>query len=298
MTDVEPTRSLALADGRVLDLFDTGEGPARTVVYHHGTPSVGSPPAALVVAAAERGARLVSWSRPGYAGSTRAPGRRVADVASDAVEVLDALGVDRAASLGWSGGGPHALACAALSPERFPCAALLAGVAPYAESRGSLDWLAGMGQDNLDEFGAALEGEAEVRAYLEPGLDEMRVITADTLVGGMESLLPEVDRAAIRADMGDWLAASFRAAVSRGVDGWVDDDLAFVEPWGFALEAVGAPVDVWQGSDDLMVPGPHGAWLARAVPTAAVHLLDGAGHLSLVADRAGEVLGTALAHLD
>jgi pimeloyl-ACP methyl ester carboxylesterase len=289
------TATLVLRDGRSLDLHDSGSGPV--VVYHHGTPSSGSVPPALLDAAASLGVRVVSWSRPGYADSTRQAGRRVADVASDAVEVLDALGVERAASIGWSGGGPHALACGALAPARFPSVGLLAGVAPYAESRGTLDWLEGMGQENLDEFGAAFEGEAAVRGYLEPGLDGMRAITAETLVEGMESLLPEVDRTAIRAGMGEWLADTFRAAVGEGVDGWVDDDLAFVEPWGFDLAAVEVPVDVWQGSADLMVPGPHGAWLARALPTATVHLLDGAGHLSLVADHAAEVLERAVAPL-
>jgi pimeloyl-ACP methyl ester carboxylesterase len=154
-----------------------------------------------------------------------------------------------------------------------------------------------MGEENLDEFGAAFQGEEAVRSYLEPNLDGMRAITAGSLVEGMGSLLPEVDRRAIEAGMGEWLAATFREAVGPGVDGWVDDDLAFVEPWGFDLGAVVVPVDVWQGSDDLMVPGPHGAWLARAVPTAAGHHLDGAGHLSLVADHAGEVLARALAPL-
>jgi pimeloyl-ACP methyl ester carboxylesterase len=169
------TSSLQLRDGRSLDLFDTGAGPV--VVYHHGTPSSGSVPPALLAAATDLGARVVSWSRPGYAGSTRQPGRLVADVAADAREVLDALGIARAASIGWSGGGPHALACGALAPDRFPAVGLLAGVAPYVESRGSLAWLEGMGEENLVEFGAAFEGEhAAAAVHLVEGAGHLSLV--------------------------------------------------------------------------------------------------------------------------
>ncbi|HSN06702.1 MAG TPA: alpha/beta hydrolase [Candidatus Angelobacter sp.] len=281
---------LELADGRSLDVRTWGEAGAPVLVYLHGTPGSARVPTATLAAAADRGLRVVAWSRPGYAGSTRRPGRSVADVADDARQVLDALDVATALVLGYSGGGPHALACAALLPDRVRAAAILAGVAPRVESEGGLDWFAGQGEDNVEEHGAAIDGERALRERLDPMLAVYRAITADQIVHQMASLLPDVDRRHLDGDLGEWLAASFREATSSGDDGWVDDDLAFVRRWGVDLSSITVPVSVWQGSADLMVPFAHGRWLADAVPGARPHLLDGEGHLSVVVGRVGEVL--------
>jgi len=279
-----------LPDGRALDLRVDGPDDAPALVYVHGTPSSGLVPDDLGRAALDRGMRLVSWSRPGYATSSRRPDRSVASFDADAEAVLDHLGIDRAWAAGWSGGGPHALALAALLPHRFHAVATLAGVAPYAESQGSLDWLAGMGQDNVDEFGASLEGEGPLRAFLDPLVASLRQTRPHQIVESMASLLPEVDRAHLGGELGDFLAQSFRDALSASPDGWVDDDLAFVEPWGFDLAAISVPVTVWQGSDDLMVPFAHGEWLAAHVPEARARLLAGDGHLSIIVGRADEIV--------
>lgn len=279
-----------LPDGRALDLRVDGPDDAPVLVYVHGTPSSGLVPDDLGRAALDRGMRLVSWSRPGYATSTRQAERRVAAFAADAEHVLDHLGVERAWAAGWSGGGPHALALAALLPHRFHAVATLAGVAPYAESQGSLDWLAGMGQDNLDEFGASLDGEVPLRTYLAPHVAGLRAVRPGEIVDAMASLLPDVDRGHLQGDFGDFVAQAFREAVSVSADGWVDDDLAFVEPWGVYLASIDVPVTVWQGSADLMVPFAHGEWLAAAVPGARARLLDGDGHLSIVVGRADEIV--------
>ncbi|HET7899689.1 MAG TPA: alpha/beta fold hydrolase, partial [Candidatus Nanopelagicales bacterium] len=195
-----------LGDGRVLDLRVDGPDDAPALVYVHGTPSCALIPDDLGRAALDRGMRVVSWSRPGYDRSTRAPERRVASYAADAAAVLDGLGIDRAWAVGWSGGGPHALALAALLPHRFHAVATLAGVAPYAESQGSLDWLAGMGQDNLDEFRASLQGEGPLRDYLAPHVEVLRVVRARGIIDAMASLLPPVDREHLDGEFGDYLA--------------------------------------------------------------------------------------------
>lgn len=281
---------LTLADGRTLDVRVSGPDGAPALVYFHGTPGSALVPPRLEAAALARGLRVVSWSRPGYAGSTRAPGRSVASVVDDAVEVLDRLRIDTALTSGWSGGGPHTLACGALRPDRFRAVAVIAGVAPYAESAGTLDWMDGMGEENVEEFGAALQGEAAASAYLAPHRSVYEAIRADEIVAAMQTLLPDVDRAYCTDEFGDFLAASCREAVSAGMDGWLDDDLAFAAPWGFDLGAVTVPVSVWQGSEDLMVPFAHGGWLVDAVPGARSHLLEGEGHLSIVVGQVEAVV--------
>jgi pimeloyl-ACP methyl ester carboxylesterase len=197
---------------------------------------------------------------------------------ADTDAVLAALGADRCLTMGWSGGGPHTLACGA----RLDAAAavlVVAGVAPY-EADG-LDWMAGMGEDNVVEFSAALQGEGQLRPYLREQAELLRNIGADDIVSSMQSLLPDVDRAALTGEFGEDVAASFREAVRVSVDGWLDDDLAFAKPWGFSLGEISVPTMIWQGSADLMVPFAHGQWLASQLPAAAAHLEDDEGHLSV-----------------
>ena len=211
----------------------------------------------------------------------------MADAAVNTEAVLDAIGADRFVTLGWSGGGPHALACAALLPGRCAAAATLGSVAPYGVP--GLDWLAGMGPENVEEFGAALEGEESLTRFLERVISELGAITADHLAAALGGLLSEVDRTAFDAGFGDIMAASFRRAVSRGVAGWRDDDLAFTQPWGFELAAIRVPVTVWQGAQDRMVPFEHGRWLADHIPGARARLFEEEGHLSFVAQM-GRIL--------
>jgi pimeloyl-ACP methyl ester carboxylesterase len=270
---------LSLADGRELDLYDAG-GTGEVVLYHHGTPGSVLPYQAMVDAAAGAGLRLVTWSRPGYGASSRRPGRSVADVADDARQVLDHLGVRECVTAGWSGGGPHALATAALLGDRVTGVLTMASVAPYGGE--GLDFLAGMGEGNVVEFGAALDGEDALRPLLEQEAVGLRDTDGPGIVAALGSVLPDIDRALLSDDLGDWLAANCREALRPGIDGWLDDDLAFTQPWGFELSALRVPVYVWQGEVDLMVPFDHGRWLAEALPAATGHLELGEGHLSVV----------------
>jgi pimeloyl-ACP methyl ester carboxylesterase len=94
-------------------------------------------------------------------------------------------------------------------------------------------------------------------------------------------LLPDVDRAVLTGEFAEDMAAGMQEAIRPGLDGWLDDDLAFARPWGFGLAEITVPVMIWQGSADLMVPFSHGQWLAAAMPAAAAHLEQGEGHLSI-----------------
>lgn len=267
-----------LPDGRRLDLRVSGPADGFPLVFHHGTPGAATPVRALERAAHERGLRLVTTSRPGYGDSSRQPGRAVVDVAADTAAVLAAIGAERCLIAGWSGGGPHALACGA----RLGAAAavlVIAGVAPH-EAEG-LDWTAGMREENIVEFSAAVHGEDELRSYLLQEREQLKDITAAAVASSLETLLPDVDRAVLTGEFAEDMAASFREAVRVGAEGWLDDDLAFASPWGFGLEEISVPVMIWQGSADLMVPFSHGQWLASHLPAASAHLQQGEGHLSV-----------------
>jgi len=280
--------TIALPDGRDLEVEVTGPDGAPVLLFHHGTPGGSCQFHDMADEVHAHGHRLVTWSRAGYGASSRRPGRSVADEVDDARAVLDHLGVDDCVVAGWSGGGPHALACGALLADRVRGVLCIAGVAPY-DAEG-LTFLEGMGEENHEEFGAALEGEEALRAYLEAARPELLEVTGDQISEQMETLLPPVDRESLTGGFGDFLARGFRQAVSVSIDGWLDDDLAFTRPWGFDLSAVTVPTSVWQGSEDLMVPFAHGRWLAGRIPGVVAHLEQGEGHLSIGIGAMGRML--------
>jgi pimeloyl-ACP methyl ester carboxylesterase len=212
----------------------------------------------------------------------------VADVAC----VLDALGAATCVTAGWSGGGPHALACAALLPDRVRAAATIAGVAPH-DAEG-LDWVAGMGEENIGEFGLAMQGAEPLLEFLEAEGAALRKMTGPDLAVGLGDLVDDVDRAALTGGTADGIAAQFHDGLRPGVLGWLDDDLAFVQRWGFDLGAIRVPVTIWQGSHDRMVPQPHGPWLAEHVAGATPRFDDRHGHISLLSEGYGDVLDDLL----
>jgi pimeloyl-ACP methyl ester carboxylesterase len=282
-----------LPDGRSVDVYVDGPADGVPLVSHHGTPGAGVPYGPFVRAAAERGMRWVSYSRPGYAGSTRAEGRAVADCVADVVAILDHLGADRFYTTGGSGGGPHTLACAALLPDRVVACAGIACVAPrHADG---LDWTAGMGPENIEEFTAAETGTDALERYLEgeaPGLRE--ATSADELVDTMAGLLPPVDRDALSGEYATATIETMHRSVRNGIWGWFDDDMAFLKDWGFSLDTIAAPVALWQGRQDKMVPFGHGQWLVDHTAGARAHLLDEHGHLSIAVSWFDRVLDDML----
>jgi len=289
---VGPDR-ITLHDGRVLEMFRAGTPGGTAVVFHHGTPFAAVEYRAAAGDVTARGAHLLYWSRPGYAGSTPQPERRVADVAADTLEVLALLGHDRFVTIGWSGGGPHALACAALAPTRCAAAAIIGGVAPF-EAEG-LDWTCGMGPENIEEFALAAEGGGRFSDFLTRESAQLATLDAHDVATALGGLVTDVDKAALTGEFADFMARSLAAAGSGTTDGWHDDDMAFLRDWGFDLAAIECPVAVWQGGQDRMVPYAHGEWLAAHVPGARPHLLPDEGHISLCVAAFDHILDDLLA---
>jgi pimeloyl-ACP methyl ester carboxylesterase len=288
----EPMR-LPTSDGRSLDLYLAGPPDGMPLVFHCGTPGSGLQFGPFVDALAERGLRYVSWSRPGYGSSTRQPGRDVADVVKDTATVLDHLGAERCHVLGWSGGGPHALACAALLPERVAAVATIGCVAPWPAE--GLDWMAGMGAENVEEFSASLEGPDALIAFKERAWPIFSKLTGLEAADALGDLIDDVDRSSLTSEFAEWLAALSREGLREGYWGWFDDDMAFIRPWGFDLATIRVPVHLWQGAHDRMVPFAHGEWLAAHVGGACPHLFAEHGHLTLVVDSIPQILDELIA---
>jgi pimeloyl-ACP methyl ester carboxylesterase len=292
LTFAAPTK-VPTPDGRSLDVYVAGPDGGDVLVFHAGTPGVPLPYEPMVEQMASRGLRFVGFSRAGYGSSTRRPGRSIADVVDDTTAVLDHLGAKEAYVVGWSGGGPHALACAALLPDRVHAAATIAGVAPYPAD--GIDYLEGMGAENVEEFNAALESDEALIAFKDRSWPELRVVTGPEVAAAFGDLIDHVDRGSLTGDFADYLAACFREALRESYWGWFDDDKAFVSPWGFDLHSILVPVHVWQGGHDRMVPFAHGQWCAANIPTAIPHLDEEDGHLRIVVQEIGNILDELIA---
>jgi pimeloyl-ACP methyl ester carboxylesterase len=274
-------------DGRSIEVLTGGDPDGYGLLFHNGSPSAVAESPSIDGAARELGLRFVTYSRPGYGASTPrpAPGSYADDV-DESVRVLDHLGIGEFVTAGWSGGGPRALACAALLPDRCRAAASIAGVAPYDAA--GLDWFAGMAEENLEEYHAAEQGVAAYEPYVE-GMLPLLHATPSQIAEAMGGLVTEVDKAMVTADFADWMSRTFNHAAAQGVVGIRDDGIAAVTPWGFDLAGIRVPVSIWQGRQDAMVPFEHGAWLAANVPGAEAHLFEDEGHLTLVT-KLGEIL--------
>jgi pimeloyl-ACP methyl ester carboxylesterase len=262
------TSTLTLPDGASLQYYDVTPAAADAVpvIYHHGTSNVGEPPAPLYDAATERGLRWIGFDRPGYGGSTRNQGRDIASAATDAIAVADELGIDRFAVLGHSGGGPNALACAALEPARVIAAVSVSGLAPFKAL--GLNWFSGMGKPGLAELTAAIKGGDAIRELIEKGDFEPDRFTA-------------ADHEALAGEW-SWFGDIVIRGTARGLGGIIDDDISYVRDWGFDPATITCPTLIVQGADDRIVPHTHGEWLARTIPGAELWLRPGDGHLSVL----------------
>jgi pimeloyl-ACP methyl ester carboxylesterase len=288
-------RDVTLRDGRTLHVHDEGDPHGFPVVFHHGTPACGRPHPHDIEDAGAKGIRLIGFDRAGYGRSDALVGRSVADVAADVSDMLDALGADRFATWGHSGGGPHALACAALLPGRCAAAATLASIGPYGAE--GLDFLEGMGEANTEDVDLILAGASEaLDDEYRRTQTEMFSAGPDGLKQAMLTVLSPLDQEVMTDEFAAWGFRVMSEGAAERIEGWRDDNLALFKPWGFAAADVDVPVLVLQGTDDLMVPQQHGRWLAQHIAGVEAEISETEGHLTLL-NRVSDVHAWLLQHV-
>ncbi len=283
----DASRTIMTKDGRQIRINETGQPDGTPVIVHHGTPGSRILFPSWIEDARSRHIRLIGFDRAGYGGSPPRPGRVVAGAAADVAAIAQALGLERLAVWGVSGGGPHALACAALLPDLVAAAACLAGLAPYPAD--GLDWFAGMGEDNIAEFGAALAGRGAIEQFVEDAAPGTLSAEPGALVEAFRTLLGPADVAVLTEEVAHLLLIHLQAGIRGRRDGWVDDDLAFTLPWGFDISEIRIPLLLVAGRQDRFVPFSHAGWLATRIPHAETRFLPDDGHLTLSVNRIPEV---------
>lgn len=263
-------------DNRLLGVCEFGAPYGKPIFYLHGTPGSRLGPRPRTLLLHQLGVRLIMFDRPGYGESTRQPGRTVADGAADIATVANELRLDQFAVVGRSGGGPHALACAALLPGRTTRVAALVTLAP-SEADG-LDWFAGMTRANVTEFSTARHGREAVAERLRMAADRIRA-DPQRMIAALYADLTDADRRVV-ADIGirQMLVSNFAEAFRQSADGWIDDVMALTAPWGFDPAIIRTPTRVWHGADDRFIPPGHSAWLGSRIPAATVVLEPGGSH--------------------
>lgn len=282
---------LQLSDGREFEYFDNGVKSDKAILFLHGTP--GDATAWTKWLKEITAVTAIATSRPGYGLSARNRGRTVASDLENQSQVLDHLGITSFVAIGWSGGGPHSLNMT--RDSRCVAAFTLAGVGEYG--REDLDFLAGMGPENHDEFGEALRGEAAITAWMERNAVSFRDVTGAQMIEAFGGLIGDADKRALTPQVAEENAATLRRALAKSFTGWIDDDLAFVQDFGFDLHRISKPVVIWQGDDDFMVPQAHSKWLASHIPGSQLRFVPGHGHISLGEEFRPNIIADALSYL-
>lgn len=278
-----------VSDGRELAVEITGDPVGMPIFLLHGTPGSRRGPKPRSSVLYRLGVRLICYDRPGYGGSTRRPGRKVADAAEDVRAIADSLDIEKIGVVGRSGGGPHALACAALLPDRVRSAAVLVSLAP--SDAPDLDWYDGMAQCNVDDFGKTDDDPLASEAELEELASRIRD-NPEALLENLNRDLatPDhrvVDDVAIRGLLTDTYAEALRDSAN----GWIDDRRALRRPWGFDLSSIiKTPVLLWHGEEDRFSPVQHAYWLAERIPTSVVKVESDVAHFGAL-----EILPSVLA---
>jgi pimeloyl-ACP methyl ester carboxylesterase len=262
----------------VVGVYDYGDPAGAPVMVFHGTPACGAGFAWADEGARARGLRLIAPDRPGVGLSTRLPSWTIADYPARVSALADALDIEQFAVWGYSGGGPYAVACAALLPDRVPMTAVAAG----------------MGQVGV--WATIEESEKTDRQMLElstthPALARFLLgasgygarISPKIAMKSFEKQLNANDREVVLG-LGPprEVMALFTQAFLHGAYGVVADYAAIAQRWGFDVESVRSPMAIFHGDADTMVPLRHGEELAKRVPHAALTVWPGAGHLGTI----------------
>ena len=279
-----------LPDGRELAWLESGDPKGPAVFVFHGTPGSRLEVSCDQVPIISSGVRFIAVDRPGYGHSTFQRGRRLADWASDVTRLADHLKIDGFSVIGVSGGGPHAAACARFS-ERVLGAGIVSGVGPLAEPGA---------EEGMMGFNRAVTRLARRSQYFvyPPFVLSAAIFRRwpELALRAASGQMPNSDieilsRPSVRSAYID----TYRRSPSTSALAAAQDFALFASDWGFRLDDITVPVDIWHGDDDRNVPISHGRLQAERIPGARLHECPGEGHL-LVIDRLDEILRTVSAH--
>lgn len=280
------SKRIETEDGHALRIEVAGDC-RRVVLAHLGSPNGGVLYDRWVDDASARDLTLVTYDRSGYGGSSPRPGRTLADCAADVRTISASLGFERCAMWGFSGGGPHALACGALLGDLVTAVATIGSPAPFDAP--GLDFFEGASDEFREDVELFLADRPVWEHKGQGQRDELVAMSVDAFREDWSAGVSPGDAEVFQGPFGAWLYRAAQAGLQPGVDGWLEDNVASLSPWGFDVASISVPVKVWHGVADTFVPAGHGRWLASTIPGAKAELREGDGHLRVMAERIGDV---------
>jgi pimeloyl-ACP methyl ester carboxylesterase len=287
------SNALKLSDGRAIEYIDNGVSSKSALILHHGTPTSMTVWGTWLAAAAEKGIRAIACTRPGYAGSDRKVGHRIIDANDDLEEILNQLDIENFVSIGWSGGGPYALASGLL--KKCTGVQLIASVSPYDAD--DFDWFQDQTPEMVEEAKVSAKSLEDSITFKEGYYTELRDMTTEQFLVEYEK------RSSFKAfenayrEFSKDLSFSMRDALRDGAIGYAEDEYAFLSNWGFETKEIQVPVGIWQGLDDKSV-SPHMAkWLNANIVKPTLKLLDGQHHGSIMVETREQILSAAIGAL-
>ena len=282
-----------LQDGRKLEFIDNGLESNKAIVLHHGSPMEMLYFQGLLASLATRGVRAIAYTRPGYGESTRLPNRNVIDNNSDLAAILSHQNIAQFVSLGWSAGGPPAIASTLLEGCRG--ASAVATPAPFDQP--DLDGFVGMTEAFAGECRACATNVDSAFAFKQAHIDDWKALTPHLLL----SVFSNRDAFAKFETDYKTMAHDLSKSLMRGIDpetmGFAEDDHSWLKPWGFDIEAIDRPVQMWIGSNDEFIPVAHAEWFGNHVRDIALHILEGQDHVSIMVEHFDKILDGAISLL-
>lgn len=281
---------LQLSDGRQIEYLDNGVGSERALVLHHGSPCEAFFWTTTLKQLASKGVRAVAYTRPGYGESTRLPDRNLIDGNRDLAAVLEHLDVAKFVSVGWSAGGPTALASGLLDG----CHGVVAVASPAPFDADDLDFYDGMGADFAEECAATVMDLDTAFKYKQEHTEGLKSLSVEDILGG---LAPRSSRPEFYAEyrvLGHDLLTTLKRGLTPDAMGYTEDDRSFLKPWGFYPGALSVPVQIWLGRNDPYVPVAHAEWLHEHINDSELHLLEDHDHISTWVEHCDQFLADAI----
>ncbi|MBE0411329.1 MAG: alpha/beta hydrolase [Anaerolineales bacterium] len=283
---------VTLKDGRQISYAEFGDPQGKPVLHFHGTPSSrfeGSRPS-IDETAKQLAVRLILPDRPGFGMSDFQPRRSFLDWTDDVLELVAALEIDKFAVMGLSGGSPYVAACAYKISDRLTAAGIISGISPL-DAPGAFD---GMAKSDRLTYELARKAPWLLRLlfwYMAGVLNK----EPQKAISQMMAELSPPDQAALRqSDVQETFIKMARAAFQQGSRGVTWEYRLFTRPWGFQLEKISMPVNIWHGESDSMCPHSMGRYLATTIPHSQAKFFPNEGHVSLIVNRYAEMLSMLL----
>lgn len=280
--------TILLEDGRYLGYAEYGDRTGFPILYFHGGQESRLSSAFMHTTAKEMGVRIISPDRPGIGLSSYQSGREFLDWPDDVKQLTEYLGLCQFSVFGLSGGAPHVLACLHSMPDRIVQATIVCGAAPYNYT-GSMEgmWF----PVRIFHWLASQENPNGLQKVIQMDFQDL-MTKPEERIFQFQNYLPDPDKDIMNQypEYGWGFIDGSQEAYAQGIDGVAQEWKLYVKDWGFELETIDHPINLWFGEEDIMAPQQRAIYLHDHLPQSNLHFLQNEGHFSLIRNHLAQIL--------